>query len=164
MLFKKKVPVEEYCRQNLRNLFSNDRETTWETLRRSCNDSPLSQVDAQLYYRHLRAVFIQLMLIAITKNCSLDASSDAHVFVMLHLNERGYAEIYEISRGYNQAFGSSGLAPKSDGVVEMVTHFSDVLTSEGLQQETIKRLYFEFYAMLKIFFEDLRSIKLVPSK
>jgi hypothetical protein len=157
MFFKKKVPVEEYCRQNLTTLFSNDRVTTWEALRRACKDSSLSQVDSQLYYCHLRAVFIQLMLIAITKKCSFDASSDAHVFVMLHLNERGYAEIDEISGGYNQAFGSSGLAPGSDGVSEMVAYFSDALTSDGLQQETIKRLYFEFHAMLKIFLDDLNA-------
>lgn len=151
MFFKKKIPVEEYCRQNLTTLFSNDRETTWETLRRTCNDSPLSQVDAQLYYRHLRAVFIQFMLIAITKNCSLDASSDANVFVMLYLNEQGYPDIHEISRGYNQAFASSGLRPNRDGVAEMVAYLSDVLTSGDLQQETIERLYAEFYAILKIF-------------
>jgi hypothetical protein len=164
MLFKKKVPIEEYCGQNLLTLFSEEREAAWEALRRACNDSALSQADARLYYRHLRAVFIQLMLIGITKKCSMDASSDAHVFVMRYLEEHGNLDIHEISRDYNQAFARSGLAPQRDGVAVMVAHFADVLTSDGLMQETIERLYVEFCAILKIFYDDFRSIKLVPSR
>jgi hypothetical protein len=163
MLFKKKVPVDQYCRQNLTTLFSKDREGTWEALRRACNDSALSQVDAQLYYRHLRAVFVQLMLIAITKNCSMDVSSDAHVFVMMYLKEHNLSEIDEISHAYNQAFGCSGLAPGRDGVAEMVTHLSMVLTTDTLRKETVERLYVEFYAILRVFLDDFESFKLVPS-
>jgi len=39
-----------------------------------------------------------------------------------------------------------------------------VLTSDGLQQATVERLYVEFYAILKAFFDDFRSIKLIPSR
>ena len=162
MFFKKKVSVEDYCTQNFTPLFSREREATWEALRRACNDSALSAVDAQLYYDHLRAVFIQLMLIAVTKSCSMDASSDAHVFVMMYLERHDHSEIDQISKGYNQAFASSGLAPNRDGVAEMVAHFADMLTSDRMQQATIERLYIEFYGILKIFFDDFRSIKLVP--
>jgi hypothetical protein len=163
MFFKKKVPVEEYCRNNLTTLFSSERETTCETFRETCDDSSLNQVDAQLYYSHLRAVFVQLMLIAVTKKCSMNVSSDAHVFIMLHLNERGRADIDEISRDYNQAFGSSSLGPNRDGVGEMVAHFSNSLTPDGLQQHTIERLHAEFYGMLKVFVDDLKSIRLIPN-
>jgi hypothetical protein len=164
MFFKKKVSVEDYCTQNFTPLFSREREATWEALRRSCNDSALSAVKAQLYYNHLRAVFIQLMLIAVTKSCSMDASSDAYVFVMMYLKRHNHPEIDQISKGYNQAFGSSGLAPNRDGVTEMVAHFADMLTSDRLQKATSERLYAEFYRILKIFFDDFRSIKLVPSR
>jgi hypothetical protein len=164
MFFKKKVSVEDYCTRNFTPLFSREREATWEALRRACNDSAFSAVEPQLYYDHLRAVFIQLMLIAVAKNCSMDASSDAHVFVMMYLKRHNRSDIDEISRGYNQAFGSSSLAPNRDGVAEMVSHFASVLTSDGLQQATVERLYVEFYAILKAFFDDFRSIKLIPSR
>ena len=164
MFFKKKVSVEDYCTRNFTPLFSREREATWEALRRACNDSALSAVEAQLYYDHLRAVFIQLMLIAVAKSCSMDVSSDAHVFVMMYLKRHNHSEIDEISKGYNQAFASSGLAPNRDGVAEMVAHFADVLTADKLQQATIERLYVEFYAILKVFFDDFKSIKLVPSR
>src|ERR1039457_683099 len=114
MFFKKKVSVEDYCTGNFAALFSREREETWEALRQACNDSELSAVEAQLYYDHLRAVFIQLMSIAVAKSCSMDASSDAHVFVMMYLKRHNHSEIDEIAKGYNQAFASSGLAPNRD--------------------------------------------------
>lgn len=164
MFFKKKVSVEDYCTRNFTPLFSRERETEWEALRQTCKDSALSAVEAQLYYDHLRAVFIQLMLIAVTKSCSMDASSEAHVFAMMYLKRHNHPQIDEVSKGYNQAFASSGLAPNRDGVAEMVAHFAEVLTSDTLQEATIERLYVEFYGILRIFFDDFRSTKLVPSR
>ena len=164
MFFKKGLSLKGYCTRNFTALFSTEREATWEALRRACNDSALSAVAAQLYYDHLRAIFIQLMLIAVAKSCSMDASSDAHVFVMMYLKQHSQSEIDEISRGYNQAFGSSSLAPNRDGVAEMVAHFSAVLTAGKLRQATTERLYIEFYAVLNIFFDDFKSIKLLPSR
>jgi len=154
----KRIRGKDYCTRNFVPLFSRERETTWEALRRACNDSALSTVEAQLYYNHLRAVFIQLMLIGIAKNCSMDASSEAHVFVMMYLKERNLSEIDEISKGYNRAFGSSS----NDGVREMVMHFAHRLTAGKMQRETIEQLYAEFYGILRIFFDDFKSFKLVP--
>src|SRR5712691_6976433 len=118
MLFKTKVSVEDYCKGNLETLFSRERDAVWETLRQSRNDSALNAVEAQLYYKHLRAVFIQLMLIGVAKKCRMDASMDAHVFVMMYLKEQNLSEIHEISKGYSQAFASSG----TDGVRAMALH------------------------------------------
>jgi len=157
MLFKKKVSVEDYCTQNLVPIFSRDREVTWEVLRRACNDNSLSSVDSQLYYKHLRAVFIQLMSIGVAKNCGLDASIDAAVFVTMYLNKHNLSEIDELSKGYNQAFASSG----TDGVKEMVLIFADNLSAGNMKPETIERLYGEFYGILRIFFDDFKSFKLV---
>ena|SRR3989442_1499918 len=158
MFFKKKVSVEDYCTRNFVPLFSTERETTWEALRRACNDSALSAVEAQLYYKHLRAVFIQLMLIGVAKNCGMDASSDAHLFVSMYLKEHNHSEIDEISNGYSRAFQSSG----TDGIREMVLHFADSLTEGKLQPETVEQLYVEFYGILRIFFDDFKSFKLLP--
>ena len=160
MFFKRRISVADYCTRNLTPLFSEERETTWEAMRRASNDSQLSAVDSQLFYNHIRAVFIELMLIGITKNCSLDASFEARVFVMEYLKDRNLCEIDEISRNYNQAFGSVG----PDGVRQMVLCLADVLTQGKMQPETMERLYVEFYAILRIFVDDFRSVKLVPSR
>jgi hypothetical protein len=71
MFFKKKVSVEDYCLGNFQAVFSKEREAVWETLRRVSNDAALNAIDAELYYKHLRAVFVQLMLIGIAKNCRM---------------------------------------------------------------------------------------------
>ena len=42
--------------------------------------------------------------------------------------------------------------------------FHGLLTAGKLQQLTIEQLYGEFYAILKMFFDDFKSIKLVPSR
>jgi hypothetical protein len=164
MFFKKKVSVEDYCTRNFALLLSKEREAVWETLRQACNDSALSAIDTQLYYDHLRAAFTQLMLIAVAKNCRMDTSMDAHVFAQMYLKQQNHSEISEIAMGYSQAFASSGLAPNRDGVTEMVAHFAGVLPTNKLQQATIEQLYVEFYAILKMFFDDFKSIKLVPSR
>jgi len=157
MLFKKKFPIEEYCTTNLATLFSNEREIGWEAFRSASNDDQLSRIDRELYYKHLRAVFIELMLVAITKNCGMDVSSHAHFCVMRYLNEQQLSDIDEIYGGYNRAFGSSIY----DGVREMVLHFANSLT-DGLRRETLEQLYVEFYGMLKVFTDDVKTFKLQP--
>jgi hypothetical protein len=160
MLFKKKVRVRDYCVASLEAVFAKDREITWEALRRSCNDRGLTDADAEIYHTHLRAIFIQLMLVGIAKNCNMNTSSDAHVLVLIWLKERGQPEIQEVVSGYSQAFGGA----MSDGVMEMVMHFAGCVASSELRQDTIERLHVEFYGMLKLFFDDFKSIKLVSIK
>jgi hypothetical protein len=104
------------------------------------------------------------MLIAVAKSCSMDTSMEAHVFAGTYLKRQNHSEISEIEMGYSQAFASSGSEPNRDGVAEMVAHFAGVLTAGKLQQATIEQLYVEFYAVLKIFFDDFKSIKLVSSR
>jgi hypothetical protein len=79
---------------------------------------------------------------------------------MMYLKHHDLPELDEIAKGYNRAFGSSF----TDGVREMVLHFSDDLTEGRLKPETIQRVYVEFCAMLKVFFDDFRNSKLVPNK
>lgn len=158
-LFRKRVNVEAYCDASLAAVCSHERETTWETLRRDCHDPALSQVDAQLYYAHLRAIFVQLMFIGIAKNFGVYVGSDAGFFTADFLKKRGVPEIDEIAHTYSQAFASGG-----DGVRQMVLHFSDSLTDSRLWPTTIDQLYFEFYAILRVFFDDFRKIKLVTSR
>ena len=160
MLFRKKVDVDEYCAATLNSLFSAEREKVWEQLRSACNDPILSEIDSVAYIDHLRAIMVELVLIAITKNFNMDIGSDARVFAMGFFKNRGVSYIQEIERTYNQAFG----ATPGDGVAGIVTSFSEQLADGRLKQETLQRLHGEFYAVLKSLFADFKSIKLVTNR
>jgi hypothetical protein len=160
MFFKKKVDVDEYCAASLNALFSPDREKVWEQLRKSCNDPALSAVDSAVYINHIRAIMIELVLIAITKNCSLDIGFDARVYTITYFKDHSATQIERIGRSYNQAFGTIG----GDGVACMVRSFSDQLTDGKLRQDTMQRLYVEFYGVLKPLFNEFKAIKLTTKR
>ena len=160
MLFKKRMPVTDYCVAGLKTVFEEGREATWETLRDSSTDRALKSADAKLYHAHLSAVYVELMLIAIAKNCKLDLTIEGNVFVSTWLKEQGRAEIQNIAHEYSQAFASS----MTDGVMAMVHYFADNVVGSELQRETIEQLYREFYAILDVFFKDFKAIKLVSAR
>ncbi len=156
MFFRKKMDVDEYCAASLNALFSAEREKVWEQLRQVCNDPALSEIDRAAYINHVRAIMVELVLIAITKNFNMDIGSDARFFVMSYFKDHGASHIEEIGRTYNQVFG----ATPGDGVAGIVTSFSDQLADGRLRQDTMQRLHVEFYAVLKSLFDDFKSIKL----
>lgn len=159
MFFKKKVAIGEYCSWTLAPLFAHDRVAAWETTRQFCDDEALTAVDRGLYFAHLRAIIIELMLIAVTKNYGIgDLSSDAHVFVMTYLKERGLEEIDSLKSEYSRAFATS-----SDGILQMVHLFSAKLTGSTMKQATLERFYHDFYAILRAMFDEFKSIKLVAT-
>jgi hypothetical protein len=159
MFFKKKVNIEDYCSWTLIPLFSKDREAEWEATRRSCDDPFLNAVDQTLYFANIRAIIIELMLIAVTKNFSIDLSADARVFVMQYFNRHNLHEIDLLCGDYNRAFGTPG----GDGVEQMVLLFSDKLTESRMKEATIKRFLGEFYGILRGLFNEYKSIKLVSA-
>ena len=160
MFFRKKVDVDEYCAASLNTLFSPEREKVWEQLRQACNDPALSAIDRTAYINHIRAIMVELVLIAITKNCNMNIGSDARFFTMTYFKDHGATHVEEIERTYNQAFG----AITGDGVAGMVTLFSDQLTDGKLRQDTKQRLHAEFYALLRPLFEEFKSIKLTTKR
>lgn len=156
MFFKKKVSVEDYCQKNLATLLSSEHEETWEAIRGHCNDNGLNQLDAQVYYSHLRAIFIEMLLIAIAKNCRGNASLNAHIFINAYLKEHGCSDISEMMHEYSQAFASS----MTDGVEAMTRYFAKINHIQ-LQQRAVEQLLAEFYAVLEVYYNDFKSIKLV---
>jgi hypothetical protein len=74
------------------------------------------------------------------------------------VKNQNLSEIHQISKGYNQAFASS----MTDGVRAMALHFAKSLTDGKMKQDTLEQLHAEFYAILKIFFDDFKRLKLVP--
>lgn len=157
MFFKKRISVEEYCRKNLTQLLSKEHEETWEAIRRYCNDDCLNQVDAKLYYSNLRAIFIGLLLIAISKKCFGNPTLNAHIFVSRYLKERGFSEISDMIHENSQAFASD----RTDGIAAMTQSFAKRLTASKLQQKTMEQFTAEFYGVLHVYFNDFKSIKLV---
>ena len=160
MFFRKKMDVDEYCAASLNALFSAEREKVWEQLRQACNDPALSGIDTTVYLTHIRAIMIELVLIAIAKSFNMNIGSDARFFVMTHLKDHGASHIYDIARTYNQVFGAT---PK-DGVAGMVSSFSKQLADGRLRQDTMQRLHVEFYAVLTSLFDDFKSIKLTTER
>ena len=165
MFFKKKIAIEDYCSGTLKALFSPERELVYERLRDACADPALSAADRKLYFDHVRAVIIELVNIAIIKNCGFDVSSDARVFIAGYLEERGLSHIDSLSPDsltsiYNSAFATPG----QDGVGSISAAFSEQVTGSLMRQETLQRFYVEFYAILKSLFDELKSIKLVTTR
>jgi hypothetical protein len=156
MFFKKKMDVKEYVTGSLNALFSAEREKVWEQLRKSCNDHALSGIDRMTYINHVRAIMIELVLIAITKNFNMDIGTDARFCAMNYFKNHSASHIEKIGGTYNQAFGAS----RGDGVMGMIDSFSNQLTGGNLRQDTIQRLYGEFYAVLNSLFNDFKDIKL----
>src|SRR5882724_1995056 len=165
MFFKKKLPVDAYCEASLKALLSPEREQVYERLRDACADPALRAADRQLYFDHIRAVIVELLNIAIIKSYGLDISTDARVFIAQYLKERGLDHIDSLSPGaltsiYNSAFGTPGY----DGVASMVAVFSQEIANGALKDETMHHLVQEFYAILKGFFDDMKNIKMVPTR
>lgn len=165
MLFKRKIDVTEYCEGNVKALLSPDREAAYEALRKQCDDPSLTAVDQKLYFDHLRAVVIQLLQIAITKNSSMEVSGDAHFFVAKYLKDRGLSHVGalagdSLSAIYNRAFGAS----YQDGVAGMATAFSEQLTNSQMRADTMQRFYLEFYGILQALSNDFKSLKLTTKR
>jgi hypothetical protein len=160
MLFKRKVMVADYCSEKLTRLFSREREATWDDLRIRCNDVHLNQADGQAYYDNLRAAMIELMQIAVTKNCGWKSSADVRIFVGDYLTKRGLKEIDSLRGEYNRAFGT----PSPDGVELMVQLFADKLTQSRMGEPARQQFLSEFYAILRALFEEFKSVKLVGAK
>ncbi|MGD0886142.1 MAG: hypothetical protein ABSA46_14955 [Thermodesulfovibrionales bacterium] len=160
MFFRKKIDVDDYCTASLNALFSPEREKVWEQLRQTCNDPALSGSDKAVFFNHIRAIMIELVLIAIVKNSNMDIGVDARFFVMNYLKDHAASHIEEIGGTYNQVFG----ATPGDGVARMVTSFSEQLADGRLRQDTVQRLYVEFYAVLESLFDDFKSLKLTTKR
>jgi len=160
MFFKKKVDVDEYCAASLNARFSPEREKTWEKFRQACNDPALSAIDRTAYINHIRAIMVELVLIALAKNSNMDIGVDARMFTSIYYKDHATTQIEEIGSTYNQAFGSTF----GDGVTGMMCLFSDQLTDGKLQQDTLQRLHAEFHAVLRPLFEEFKTIKLTTKR
>lgn len=157
MFFKRKVPVQQYCTGSVRAAFEHSDGETAEAFKRICNDRALNDVPPETYATHLRTAFIELMLIAIAKSCTMEKNIQATVLVQSHLKEINSPEIADLCHGYSEAFATSS----TDGIRQMAQHFNMSVAGGRLRPETVERLNAEFYAVLMSHYNDFKSIKLI---
>jgi hypothetical protein len=164
MFFKKKVPYQAYCTSSLKAALENTDEATLQEFQKACGDSALDAADRHIYQHHLRALFIEMLLIAIAKRCRMtEVGLPAQMFVNQQLEELNLGEISNICHTYSQVFASpsaADIAGGTDGIRNMASHFNNVVCGGRLKRETIDRLHTELYAVLQSHFTDFKRIKL----
>jgi|SRR5450432_2096954 len=154
--FKKKVAVSEYCNAKFNHLFSKERETIWLKLIEECNDPALKSTNKIYYFNNMKAIYLQLLGIGVTKNSSLDAGSDFHSDWNHYSKANNLMEIDRLYSQYNQAFASSYV----DGIKEMTAFFFNNLTDSEVSPETFELFYSGFYGVLSKIFLEFKKIKL----
>lgn len=164
MLFKRKIKYQSYCDASVEAALQNTDEATLKEFRQACGDIALDSADQHIYQNHLRALFIEMLLIAISKRYSFKVALPTEIFVHQKLKELNLQEVSEICTGYSQAFASPSLeeiAMGTDGIRNMAQYFDKAVCEGQLKQETVGRLDAELRAVLKSHFKDFKSIKLI---
>jgi len=163
MFFKKRVTYQEYCSASVEAALENTDEATLTEFRQACSDSAFDAADSQIYQLHMRALFIEMLTITISKSCRSEVAISAHMFVNQKLKELNLGDISDICHTYSYEFASTSPANiirGVDGIRNMVIHFNNVVCGGQLKQETVDRLYAELKAVLESHFRDFKYIKL----
>jgi hypothetical protein len=165
MFFKKTVPCQAYCISSLEAMIENTDETTLKGFQQACGDSALDAADLNIYQHHFRALFIEMLLIAIAKSYRVEMNLTAQMLVNQKLKELNLGEVSNICHTYSQVFaspGSADTASGTDGIRNMACHFNDVVCGGQLKRQTVDRLHAELYAVLQSHLTDFKRIKLTP--
>lgn len=163
MFFKKTVPYQAYCTSSLKATIENTDEVTLKGFQQACGDSALNTADRNVYQNHFRALFIEMLLIAIAKSYKMEMNLTAQMFVDQKLKELNLGEVSNICHTYGQVFASpsaADVASGTDGIMNMASHFNDVVCGGWLKRETVNRLHAELHAILQSHFADFKRIKL----
>lgn len=153
---KKKLDVETFWKQKVDYLFSPewvDFANVWKV---QCGES-LFNVDNELYYKHFRAVCLQLIGIIISrKNVNRERRFDLMVKQNKYLKNINATEIDKLYSKYNSLFGSSF----QDGVRPMAQEFGSSMSSANSKK--IEDFFYDtFYTMLNNMFLELKKYKLI---
>lgn len=156
-LFKKRVAVQDFWEQRLAGMFSGKNEPGWDVLKKSFQDPALEAVEAKDFYKHMQALTIEIVSIAIAKSCSIDVSFDSGAYVEKFLQDNAHTDITPLITLYSRAFGSSS----TDGIKEMVSAFSQNVADSQLAPATLEGFNNTLYLLLRQIFKLLDGIKLV---
>ncbi len=153
---KKKLDVETFWKKKADYLFSPewvDFANVWKV---QCGES-FFNVDNEVYYKHFRAVCIQLIGIIISrKNVRRERRYDLMEKRNKYLENINACEIAELYSKYNSLFGSSF----QDGVRPMAQEFGISMSSENSKK--IEDFFYDtFYSILSNMFSELNNYKLI---
>lgn len=157
-LFKKKVPLAQYCYSVLNTIFCEDMTQHFLRFKSICQDSALANADQQHYLDEMRGAHVELFSMVVNKHfndfeMSMAKSKCIDAFLT---KEFGSVKLRETARTYNIAFGRSS----SDGVMEMAKLMSLKLTDNQLSQDTVDAINGMFYTFISSVMKTLVGTKL----
>ena len=155
--FRKKVTVQSFWQPRLDGMFSGKNEPGWDALKASFHDPALEAVEPLVFYRHMQAMTIEIVSVAIAKGCSMEVSTSSILFVSGFLKSRNRTDVDDLVSRYSSAFGSSF----TDGIRPMVELFSMEVSGSRLAPSTAEGLYKMLYLLVQEVTNMLRSVKLV---
>jgi len=158
MFFKTKVPLKEFCRQKFDFILSDEVRSMADQFRNRCGTDFAAHVDPDEYLAHFRGAYLQLLGVVFSRSLKRDQRYDVMFMQKEYLKTKGCAELDDLHRLYNSAFGSSPV----DGVEQMAVCFAEHVQAQGTDTATIIRVHHDgFYRILKDVFSEIKKIKLV---
>ena len=158
MFWKKRIPLAEYCEGMLKHVFSPHYDEVADRLLDACPAAYREGIDRDCYLDHFRAAVLQLLGVAFSRNLKRDQRSDAYLLVASFLKEGDHEEVERLHSQYNSAFGSDF----EDGVRAMASLFVRSCVAPDVDPGEVQGLHYDaFYEVLRAFFENIRSVKVV---
>lgn len=158
MFFKTKVPLKDFCHQKFDFILSDEARTMADQFRHRCGTDFATQTSPDEYLAHFRGAFLELLGVAFSRILKRDQRYDVMFMEKEHLKAHGYAELDDLHRLYNSAFGSSPV----DGVEQMAVCLAEHMQVQDTDVATVIQVHHDgFYTILNGLFSEIRKIKLV---
>lgn len=158
MFGKKRVQLDEYCEGMLKYVFSLHYDEVADRLLDACPPAYREGIDRDWYLKNLRAAVLQLLGIAFSRNLKRDQRGDAMLFVRSFLKAGAHEDVESLYEQYNSAFGSDF----EDGVRAMAALFARTCAAPNVDPGEVQGLHYDaFYEVLRDFFENIKSVKVV---
>jgi hypothetical protein len=158
-LFKKKIPLIQYCTTILNTIFSEEMASQFMRIKTGIPEPSISEAEQQVYLDEMYGAYLQLFSIAITKQYKdFQISMNVSMCIDSYLTKKfGTKDLRNVADAYNKAFGNSA----QDGVLEMVKLFSLRIANSELSQDAVDGFRELFYLFLSSILKDLEKVKLV---
>jgi hypothetical protein len=154
-LFKRKVPIKDYCHKKFNFIFSENGTNFMDGLIEKASIT-LTEDSRDQYYNNFIAAYFELTQIAFSRNLSRDLRYEAMDIISEYLASKKATDIEPLMKGYNSAFGSS----YEDGIGPMAALFVQNTWGER-NSDIVKYFYGLFYGVIEAFMNDLKAIKII---
>ncbi len=158
MFWKRRVELADYCEGMLKHVFSPHYDEVADKLLEACPAAYREGIDRDWYLRNFRAAVIELLGVAFSRNLKRDQRFDARLLVDSFLKAGAHEEVKRLCSQYNSAFGSDF----EDGVRAMASLFARTCVASDVDPAEVQEVHYDaFYEVLKAFFENINSVKVV---